>query len=144
VAQKIVKGVKGMVAEAKRQIEEIPAAEAVKLTGRDDVVLVDVRDPRELARDGRIPGAFHVPRGMLEFWIDPESPYYKARFGEDKKFVFFCAGGLRSALAAKTAQDMGLKPVAHILGGFKGWVEAGGSFEPGESKPARAAKPKDT
>jgi rhodanese-related sulfurtransferase len=140
VAQKITKGIAGMVAEAKRQIEEIPAAEAVKLVGRDDVVLVDVRDPRELARDGRIPGAFHVPRGMLEFWIDPASPYYKPRFGEDKKFVFFCAGGLRSALAAKTAQDMGLKPVAHILGGFKGWVEAGGKIEPGEARPAAKAK----
>ena len=113
-----------MVEAAKREIEEIPAAEAVKLVGRDDVVLVDIRDIRELARDGKVPGAFHAPRGMLEFWIDPASPYFKPRFGEDKKFVFFCAGGLRSALAAKTAQDMGLKPVAHILGGF-GALEEG-------------------
>jgi rhodanese-related sulfurtransferase len=75
-----------------------------------------------------------MPRGMLEFWIDPESSYFKPVFGEDKKFVFFCAGGLRSALAAKTAQDMGLKPVAHVLGGFRGWKEAGGPTEPGEKK----------
>jgi rhodanese-related sulfurtransferase len=94
-----------------------------------------LRDPRERERDGKVPGTFNVTRGMLEFWIDPESPYYKERFGEDKKFVFFCAGGWRSALAAKTAQDMGLKPVAHIPGGFKGWKEAGGPTEPGEGKP---------
>jgi rhodanese-related sulfurtransferase len=104
------------------------------LFGRDDVVLVDLRDPRERERDGKVPGTFNVTRGMLEFWIDPESPYYKEAFGEDKKFVFFCAGGLRSALAAKTAQDMGLKPVAHVLGGFKGWKEAGGPVEPGAAK----------
>jgi rhodanese-related sulfurtransferase len=139
VPQKITTSVKSLVEAAKREIEEIPAAEAVKLHGQKDVVLVDLRDPRELARDGKVPGAFHVPRGMLEFWIDPGSPYYKPRFGEDKKFVFFCAGGLRSALATKTAQDMGLKPVAHILGGFRGWRDAGGPVEmpeqmPGESK----------
>src|SRR5512145_2421764 len=129
-----------MVEAAKREIEEIPAAEAVKLAGREDVVLVDIRDIRELGRDGKVPGAFHAPRGMLEFWIDPASPYFKQVFGQDKKFVFFCAGGLRSALAAKTAQDMGLKPVAHILGGFRGWKEADGPLEvaermPGEGKP---------
>jgi rhodanese-related sulfurtransferase len=123
-----------MVEEAKREIEEIPAAEAVKLAGRDDVVLVDIRDIRELGRDGKVPGAFHAPRGMLEFWIDPASPYFKPVFGDDKKYVFFCAGGLRSALAAKTAQDMGLKPVAHILGGFRGWKDAGGPVDSGEPK----------
>jgi rhodanese-related sulfurtransferase len=131
VPQKITKSAKSMVEAARREIEEIDAAEAVKLFGRDDVVLVDVRDPRELERDGRVPDAFRATRGMLEFWIDPESPYYKAKFGEDKKFVFFCAGGLRSALAAKTAQDMGLKPVAHIRGGFKAWKDAGGPVEGG-------------
>jgi rhodanese-related sulfurtransferase len=139
VPQKITTSVKSMVEAAKREIEEIEAADAVKVAGRDDVVLVDLRDPRELERDGKVPGAFRMTRGMLEFWIDPESPYFKPVFGEDKKFVFFCAGGLRSALAAKTAQDMGLKPVAHILGGFKAWKEAGGPVEgpelmPGEGK----------
>ena len=127
--QTITRGYKAMVADAKKAIEEIEAQDAVKLAGSSAVVLVDLRDPRELERDGRIPGAFHCTRGMLEFWIDPESPYYKPIFGEDKKFVFFCAGGMRSALAAKTAQDMGLKPVAHILGGFGAWKVAGGPVE---------------
>ena len=92
-----------------------------------------MRDPRELEREGKIPGAFHCPRGMLEFWIDPESPYFKEQFGEDRKFVFFCAGGWRSALATKTSQDMGLKPVAHIEGGFGAWKKAGGPVETGQS-----------
>lgn len=137
MAQKITNSVMTMVKEAKAQIEEIPPEEAIKLHGTPDIVLVDIRDPRELERDGKVPGAFHVTRGMLEFWIDPASPYYKEKFGEDKKFVFFCAGAMRSALAAKTAQDMGLKPVAHMLGGFKGWKEAGGPVEEYVKKPAK-------
>ncbi len=132
--QRITKTVKSMVETAKGEIEEIEPADAVELHGRDDVVFVDLRDPRERERDGTVPGTFNVTRGMLEFWIDPDSPYYKPRFGEDKKFVFFCAGGLRSALAAKTAQDMGLKPVAHVVGGFKAWKDAGGQVEPGMGK----------
>ena len=124
--QKITKSVKSMVEAAKREIEEIPAAEAVQLAGRDDVVLVDIRDIRELQREGVVPGAVHAPRGMLEFWIDPGSPYHKPVFAQDKKYVFFCAGGLRSALAAQTAQNMGLKPVAHVEGGFGAWKKAGG------------------
>jgi rhodanese-related sulfurtransferase len=127
--QTITTGYKALCEAAEREIETLPTEAAVKLAGRDDTVLVDIRDIRELQRDGKVPGAFHCPRGMLEFWIDPESPYHKAKFAEDKKFVFFCAGGLRSALSAKTAQDMGLKPVAHILEGFKGWKEAGGPVE---------------
>jgi rhodanese-related sulfurtransferase len=134
VPQTITKSAMSMVEAAKREIEEIPAAEAVNLAGSDDVVLVDIRDVRELARDGKVPGAFHAPRGMLEFWIDPASPYFKPVFGEDKRFVFFCAGGLRSALAAKTAQDMGLRPVAHIIGGFGAWKKAGGAVEADEPK----------
>jgi rhodanese-related sulfurtransferase len=127
--QTITLGVKALVEAARREIEEIPAAEAVDLARREDVVLVDLRDPRELAREGRVPGAFHCPRGMLEFWLDPASPYYKPVFGQDKKYVFFCAGGMRSALATKAAQDMGLKPVAHIAGGFGAWKQAGGAVE---------------
>jgi rhodanese-related sulfurtransferase len=134
VPQTITKSVMSMVEAAKAEIEEIPVDEAVKLVGREDVVLVDIRDIRELGRDGKVPGAVHAPRGMLEFWIDPASPYFKPVFGEDKKYVFFCAGGLRSALAAKTAQDMGMKPVAHILGGFGAWKKAGGPVEAGERK----------
>ena len=91
--QTISKGYKAMLAEANARSRRIPAAEAMALLGRDDVVLVDLRDPRELERDGQVPGAFHCTRGMLEFWIDPESPYHKPVFAEDKKFVFFCAGG---------------------------------------------------
>ena len=103
-----------------------PLRAAQGLLADPDVVIVDLRDPRELEREGKMPGAFHCPRGMLEFWIDPESPYHKPIFAEDKRFVFFCGGGWRSALAAKTAQDMGLKPVAHIEGGFSAWKKAGG------------------
>lgn len=134
VPQKITVSSKALVEAAKAQIEEIAAKDALALLGREDVVLVDIRDPRERERDGKVPGTFHVTRGMIEFWIDPESVYFKPIFAEDKKFVFFCAGGLRSALAAKTAQDMGLKPVAHVIGGFKAWKDAGGPVEPGEKK----------
>ncbi|HWU00994.1 MAG TPA: rhodanese-like domain-containing protein [Terriglobales bacterium] len=120
------KGYKQLLAEANAEITAVPAAEALKLTGNDGVLFVDLRDPRELERDGQIPGAFHCPRGMLEFWIDPESPYFKPVFGEAKRFVFYCASGWRSALSTKTAQDMGLENVAHLSGGFTAWREAGG------------------
>lgn len=127
--QLIIKGYKAMVAEATAAIETLSVSQARDLLGHDDVVLVDLRDPRELEREGKMPGAFHCPRGMLEFWIDPESPYHKAVFAEDKHFVFFCGGGWRSALAAKVAQDMGLKPVSHIDGGFTAWKKAGAPVE---------------
>ncbi|MEZ5907596.1 MAG: rhodanese-like domain-containing protein [Hyphomicrobiaceae bacterium] len=132
--QTITKGYKALVAEARQSIQEVTAEQAIALAKRDDVLLVDLRDPRELEREGRIPGAFHCTRGMLEFWIDPESPYFKKVFGEDKQFVFFCAGGLRSALAADTAQKMGLKPVSHVIGGFKAWKEAGGAVQKPETE----------
>jgi rhodanese-related sulfurtransferase len=137
--QTITKGYKALVAEAEAVVETIPPADALALVGRDDTVLVDLRDPRELEREGRIPGAFHCPRGMLEFWIDPESPYHKPVFAQDKRFVFFCGGGWRSALAAKAAQEMGLKPVAHVGGGFSAWKAAGGPVEAGTpAQPPRA------
>ena len=128
--QTITRGYKALVDEANAKIETLPVQEALKLQGRDDVVFVDLRDPRELEREGKLPGAMHCPRGMLEFWIDPDSPYHKPVFAQDKRFVFFCAGGMRSALAAATAQDMGLKPVAHVEGGFGAWKKAGGPVEP--------------
>ena len=134
--QKITNGYKKMLEAAKSQIEEIAPADAIKLAGDENVVLVDLRDPRELERDGKVPGAFHCPRGMLEFWIDPESPYHKPVFAQDKTFVFFCAGGMRSALAAQTAHRMGLRPVAHIKGGFGAWKKAGGPVEAVEGKKA--------
>ena len=121
----MTKGYKAVLDEANAEIVAITPAEAAEMAKRDDVVLVDIRDPRELDREGRIPGAFHATRGMLEFWIDPESPYHKPLFASGKTFVFFCAGGLRSALATKTAQDMGLAPVMHIEGGFGAWRDAG-------------------
>jgi rhodanese-related sulfurtransferase len=135
--QTITRGIKAMIDEANAEIETVGAADAIAAY-RDgpasDVVIVDIRDPREIERDGRIPGAFSCTRGMLEFWIDPQSPYAKPVFQQDKKFVFHCAGGLRSALAAKTAQDMGLKPVAHLGGGFAAWRDAGGPVEKWEPK----------
>lgn len=129
-----MKSVKDMVAAANAEVEVIPAEEAVKLAKAEGVTLVDIRDIRELWRDGAVPGAFHCPRGMLEFWIDPDSPYAKEQFQTGNRFVFFCAGGMRSALAAKAAQDMGLTPVAHIETGFRGWKEAGGPVEAKERR----------
>ncbi len=127
--QHITLHVADMVAAAEREIETLAAAEAIRLHGSGAATFVDLRDIRELDREGRIPGAFHCPRGMLEFWLDPASKYHKPAFAEDRKFVFFCAGGARSALAAQTAQRMGLKPVAHIGGGFGAWRDAGGPVE---------------
>lgn len=128
------KGYKALIEEANAEIEAIPALEASTLLGDEGTVIVDIRDPRELARDGKIPGAYHAPRGMLEFWIDPESPYHKPVFASGKSFVFYCASGLRSALATKTAQDMGLAPVSHIEGGFSAWKQAGLPVETVERK----------
>jgi rhodanese-related sulfurtransferase len=132
--QTIKLGFRALVDAALEKIETMTAADAVKLQAEGDIVLIDLRDIRELNRDGRIPGAFHCPRGMLEFWIDPASPYHKPVFAGDKKFVFFCNGGWRSALAAETAQRMGLKPVAHIHDGFKAWKDVGGPVELPEPK----------
>jgi rhodanese-related sulfurtransferase len=133
--QNISVHVRALVEAAERVIETLTADEAVALHGRDDVVLVDLRDIRELTREGRVPGAFHCPRGMLEFWIDPDSKYHKSVFAQDKRFVFFCAAGQRSVLATETAQRMGLRPVAHIAGGFGAWKAAGGPVEASPEKP---------
>lgn len=122
----ITKGVKELCAEAEQEIETLSAEEAIRLKDDPGVALVDIRDIRELWREGAVPGAHHAPRGMLEFWVDPESPYHRELFASGKKFVFFCAGGLRSALATQAVQRMGLRPVAHIRGGFAAWKTAGG------------------
>jgi rhodanese-related sulfurtransferase len=127
--QNITTHVDALVAAAEREIETLSVDKALALHGGDHAVFVDLRDIRELDRDGRVPGAFHCPRGMLEFWIDPASKYHKPVFAQDKRFVFFCAAGQRSALAAQTAQRMGLAPVAHIGGGFGAWKAAGGPIE---------------
>ena len=118
------KGYKTLVAEAEAEIDTLSVAEAVQALEEPDVVLVDLRDIRELQREGCIPGSIHAPRGMLEFWIDPDSPYHNKIFSSGKRFIFFCAAGWRSALATQTAQNMGLTPVAHIGGGFTEWKEA--------------------
>ncbi len=130
----IHRGVDQLLAEANAQVEAWSVEEARSKLGGEDVVFVDIRDIRELKREGRIPGAVHAPRGMLEFWIDPASPYHREVFAQDKTFVFFCAAGWRSALAALTAQEMGLAPVVHITGGFKAWRESGAPIETFQQK----------
>jgi len=122
-------GYKALLEAAEREIRTLTVEEAQALHGRDEVQFVDIRDVRELQREGRIPGAFHATRGMLEFWIDPESPYYKDVFGADKTFVFYCQSGWRSALATQTVQRMGLGDVCHIGGGYRAWKDAGGVTE---------------
>jgi len=119
------KGYKTLVDEAMAQVKTYTVQQAQARLGDPDVQFVDVRDVRELEREGVIPGAFPAPRGMIEFWIDPDSPYFKPLFGENKEFIFFCAAGWRSALTTKTVQDMGLENVAHIEGGFGAWKAAG-------------------
>ena len=131
---KITKGVRDLCAEAEKEIENIAIESALELANDPNVQLVDIRDVRELERDGQVPGALHAPRDMLEFWVDPDSPYYREVFGQDKKYVLFCAGGLRSALATKRLQDMGFGPVAHLLGGYGAWKQAGG---PTEARPTK-------
>ena len=130
----ITKGIKELCAEAEREIETLTPAQVMAVMNDPDVQIVDIRDVRELWRDGAIPGSLHAPRGMLEFWVDPESPYFRKDFASGKKFIFYCAGGMRSALATQAVQRMGLKPVAHIEGGYGAWVKAGGPTEPREAK----------
>lgn len=127
-------GYKQLVEEAEREIRTLSVEEALSKYGQDGVVFVDIRDVRELQREGVIPNALHAPRGMLEFWVDPESPYHKEIFASGEEFIFFCAGGLRSALAAQAVQRMGLEPVSHIAGGFGAWREAGGQIVEKKSK----------
>jgi rhodanese-related sulfurtransferase len=122
----VKKTVQQMVDEANAEIETVSVAEAIGLLDQPGITFIDIRDPRELWREGTIPGAINVTRGMLEMWIDPQSPYAKDYFQTGNKFVFFCAGAWRSALATKTAQDMGLTPVAHLEGGLGAWKKAGG------------------
>ncbi len=137
----IKKSTRQMVAEATAEIETLRVDEARSLLGRQDVTFVDLRDPREIWREGGIPGAVQVTRGMLEFWIDPDSPYHKHFFTSGNRFVFFCGGGWRSALAAKAAQDMGLTPVCHVEGGFTEWKKSGAPVEIVEPKvPGRSNK----
>jgi rhodanese-related sulfurtransferase len=119
-----------LVEQASAEITTYSVEEALRAQEEGRAVLVDLRDIRELQREGKVPGAVHAPRGMLEFWIDPESIYYRKVFGqEDKVYLFYCAAAWRSALATKAVQDMGMKNVAHIEGGFAAWKEKGAPIE---------------
>lgn len=132
---KLKKGIKDLVAEAEAEIETISLDDAIASHGSDDLIFVDVRDVRELERDGMIPGALHAPRGMIEFWVDPDSPYYKEQFGQDDKtYVLYCAAAWRSALTAKTLKDMGMTNVKQFADGLKAWKEAGGPVAPREKR----------
>ena len=126
--KKLKKTVNNMVKDAKSKIKEITSKEAIKLYNNSDVIFVDIRDIRERQKLGFIPGSFHAPRGMLEFWIDPESPYFKDIFNTDKKYIFHCAAGWRSALAVSTLKDMGFD-ATHISDGFAGWIDEKGPIE---------------
>jgi rhodanese-related sulfurtransferase len=121
MGQSITKSVKNLLTEANKSIETISALEAIELLGSEEHIFIK--------REGKIPGAFLCPRGVLEFWIDPESPSHKELFNQDKKYVFYCASGGRSALSAKTASDMGLTPVCHVEGGFSAWKKTSGDIE---------------
>jgi rhodanese-related sulfurtransferase len=127
--QTITHGYKAMMDAAEAEVEQVTAEEALEMAKRPDVVVVDIRDVRELEREGRIPGSFHAPRGMLEFWVDPDSPYHKPIFAEEKTFIIHCASGWRSLRATQTLKRMGLKPVINMSGGFAAWKAAGGSTE---------------
>ena len=125
----LTKSSKNLVNEAKKQISNLTAKEALILHQDKRFLFIDLRDIRELEKTGKISKAKHVPRGMLEFWIDPESPYYKPYFSDNQKYVFYCASGWRSALSALTVKQMGLKNVSHIEGGFNAWKNIGGPIE---------------
>ncbi len=125
---------KDLIDAALAEIETHSVEVALSLLEDENTIFVDLRDPRELQREGKIPNAFHAPRGMLEFWVDPSSPYYKDVFGSGHHFVFYCQSGWRSALAAKAVQDMGLPAVAHIGDGYRGWKDSGAPTEEVTSK----------
>ncbi|MDC0074701.1 rhodanese-like domain-containing protein [Alphaproteobacteria bacterium] len=124
-----VYGYKKLIKDAENEIETLSIEEVLKSIENNDSILVDIRDIRELWREGKITTAIHAPRGMLEFWVDPESPYHKDVFSKDKKYIFYCQSGWRSALATQTVQKMGLKPVAHMGGGFSEWKKSGLEIE---------------
>lgn len=121
--------VKTLVAEAKDQIETLSQEDAAALVESGTAVFVDIRDIRELKRDGHIANAIHAPRGMLEFWVDPQSPYHKPELATDKKLILFCASAWRSALAVKALSDMGVENIAEMEGGFSAWKSRGAPIE---------------
>ena len=126
-------GVFEMVEQARAEIEEVDTADAIKESQEPGCLVIDIRDVRERKRNGYIPGSFHCPRGMIEFWVDPESPYFKDIFNEKKRFLFHCAADWRSALTVQTVNKLGLENAAHIRGGLNAWCEAGGPFTKDEA-----------
>ena len=133
----ITRGYKALVAEAMAEVQTRTVAEVLALLVDPHTQIVDIRDVREL-KDGTISGSAHAPRCMLEFWVDPESPYHKPMWADERKqFILFCAAGWRSALAAKTLQDMGMFNVSHMEGGYAAWVKQGGPTETLEQRKAR-------
>ena len=136
----ITRGYRVLVDEAMAQVRTYSVADVRARIGQPDLQIVDIRDVRELQAEGTVPGSYHAPRCMLEFWVDPESPYFKRIFADERKeFVLFCGAGWRSALAAKTLQDMGMTNVAHIDGGFTEWVRQGAPTETLEDRKAKKA-----
>ena len=135
----ITKGYRALVDEAMAQVKTYTVEEVrARLDSDPRLQVVDIRDVRELQAEGSVPGSYHAPRGMLEFWVDPESPYHKKVFADEgKEFVLFCGAGWRSALAAKALQDMGMTNVAHIDGGFTAWKQRGAPVETMEERKAR-------
>ncbi|ABP35069.1 rhodanese-like domain-containing protein [Polynucleobacter asymbioticus] len=117
-------GYQALIDNAMEAIETIPLDKAQELLSDSNAVFVDIRDVRELEREGMIPNALHAPRGMLEFWVDPDSPYYKPIFGEGKRLILYCASAWRSALATEILQKMGVPNVCHLAGGFNAWKKA--------------------
>lgn len=124
-----MKPIKQLVDEAKAEISTLDAATAKSEIAAGRAMFVDIRDVRELHRDGKIPGAFHAPRGMLEFWVAPDSPYHKPDLATGKTLILYCASAWRSALSSKALQDMGFQSVAELDGGFSGWKSGGGEIE---------------
>jgi rhodanese-related sulfurtransferase len=136
----ITKGFQALVDEAMEEVKTYSVADVQARLADPAVQIVDIRDPRELERGGTVTGALHAPRGMLEFWVDPASPYFKPVFAdESREFILFCGAGWRSALATKTLQDMGMRNVAHIDGGFAAWVKEGAPTETLEARKAKKA-----
>jgi len=133
----ITRGYRALVDAAMAQVRTYSVAQVRERIDDRELQLVDIRDVRELQAEGTVPGSYHAPRGMLEFWVDPESPYFKKVFADEgREFVLFCGAGWRSALAAKALQDMGMRNVAHIDGGYTEWVKQGGPTETLEQRKA--------
>ena len=129
MAQNIKVGIKKLLDDANQIAKTITVEKAKTLLNHKNYIFIDLRDYREIIKDGKIPGAYSCPRGMLEFWIDPNSPYHKKIFNQKKTYIFYCASAWRSALASKCAMEMGLHPIYHLEGGYSEWVRNDGKVD---------------